>query len=129
MKSKTLLQLCSVAAVTLLPFSPLAAQTTNAAGTPPPAKLTIDQRLAEMKQAVDLSDDQVAKLKVIFEAQKAAAEPILKDKTLSKDDKRAKLKPIMADTKSKVEGVLTLEQRIKLAAVRKANREKAKAGN
>jgi len=128
MTSKSLLQLCSVAAVALLPFSPLAAQTKDAGG-PPPVKLTIDQRLAQMKQAVDLSDDQVAKLKAIFEAQKVAADPIIQDKTLSKDDKRAKLQPIMADTKSKVAAVLTPEQRIKLAAVRKENRAKAKAAN
>jgi len=128
MTSKSLLQLCSVAAVALLPFSPLAGQTKDAGG-PPPVKLTIDQRLAQMKQAVDLSDDQVAKLKAIFEAQKVAVDPILQDKTLSKDDKRAKLQPIMADTKSKVAAVLTPEQRIKLAAVRKENRAKAKAGN
>ena len=128
MTSKSLLQLCGVAVVALLPFSPLAAQTKDA-GTPPPAKLTIDQRLAQMKQAVDLSDDQVAKLKAIFEAQKVAADPIIQDKTLSKDDKRAKLQPIMADTKSKVAAVLTPEQRIKLAAVRKENRAKAKAAN
>jgi Spy/CpxP family protein refolding chaperone len=128
MTPKSLLQLCSVAAVALLPFAPLAAQTKDA-GAPPPPKLTIDQRLAKMKAAVDLSDDQVAKLKAIFEAQKAAADPIQQDKTLSKDEKRAKLKAIMADTKTKVAAVLTPEQRVKLAAVRKENRAKKDAGN
>lgn len=128
MTLKTLRQLCSVAAVTLLPFAPLSAQTKDA-GAPPPAKLTIDQRLAQMKEAVNLSDDQVAKLKAIFEAQKAAADPIQQDKSLSKEDKRAKLKAIMADTKTKVAAVLTPEQRVKLAAIRKENRAKKDAGN
>ncbi len=118
MKTPSFLQLCGAAAVALLPLSISSAQTADASAS---AKKTasIEERLATMKTNLSLSDDQVAKLKAIFEDQKAAAAPILADKSLSKEERAAKLKPIKDATKAKVKAVLTPEQQLKMKASRK----------
>jgi len=81
--------------------------------------MNIDERLARMKDALSLSDDQVTKLKAIFEDQKAQLDPIWKDTSLSKEQKREKSKPIVESTKAKVDAVLTPEQQAKLKELRK----------
>lgn len=88
-------------------------------------RMSIDQRLAMMKSKLSLTDDQVAKLKSIFEAQKAQLDPIFQDKSLTPEQKREKAKPIMDAGKAKVDEVLTPEQKAKRDEFRKEAKQKA----
>jgi Spy/CpxP family protein refolding chaperone len=126
MKIPTLLKSCAAVAVALVPLSLSFAEPPpppgGGAGHPPHKMPNIDERLTRLKSALGLSDDQVAKLKTIFEDQKAAAEPIWKDASLSPEQKREKMKPIMQDTKAKIDAVLTPEQQAKFQELRKQHR-------
>lgn len=125
MKRTYLLPLCAVAMAAC--FSPAIVRAQDAGGAPG-HRLTIDQRLARMKDALSLSDDQVAKLKAIFEDQKAQLDPIWKDTSLSREQKREKSKPIMESTKAKVDAVLTPEQLAKLKELRKQHGMRHRGG-
>ena len=118
----SLLAVGAIAAASAL--SPLVAQTPPAAGqSGKPA--SIEDRLAKMKEKLALTDDQVAKLKTIFEDQKAKLDPIFADTTLTPEQKREKAKPIVAETRTKIDGVLTPEQKAKLEENRKQKQEKS----
>jgi Spy/CpxP family protein refolding chaperone len=111
----------------VLSLAPLHAQS-QSSGQPDgkqPAPPKIEDRLSRMKQTLSLSDDQVAKLKTIFEEQKAKIDPIWKDASLSKEQKKEKAKPIADETRTKIDAVLTPEQKTKLEQVRKEKREKS----
>ncbi|MDD5200903.1 MAG: hypothetical protein PHC88_13995 [Terrimicrobiaceae bacterium] len=129
MKRLPLLALCG-AATALFPLIPLSAQTQGDAGPPPggppPHRMSIEERLDRMKKDLSLSDDQIGKLKAIFDEQKTALDPIFQDKSLSREQKREKAKPIMEDTKKKINEVLTPEQQTKLEAIRKQHQEQRK---
>src|SRR5262245_36301644 len=56
-----------------------------------PASRT-DKHLEEMKTNLGLSDDQVAKIKTIRQEQFEAMKPIMDDASLSKEDRKAKIK-------------------------------------
>jgi Spy/CpxP family protein refolding chaperone len=115
MNTKSLLQLCGAAMVALLPLSTVSAQS---------AKASPDDKVAKMKADLSLSDDQVAKLKEIYAEQKAAADPIMQDKSLTKEQRQEKLKPIKEATKTKVNAVLTPEQHAKMKAAKKEKKDK-----
>jgi Spy/CpxP family protein refolding chaperone len=117
------LSLLAVAAAALLPISFVSAQPQG--GGAPHMRMSIDQRLEMMKSKLSLTDDQVAKLKTIFEAQKAQLDPIFEDKSLTPEQKREKAKPIMDAGKEKVNAVLTPEQQAKRDELRKEARQKA----
>jgi Spy/CpxP family protein refolding chaperone len=93
-----------------------------------PAAESIPQT-AENRQAMhavnelNLSDDQKGKVKDIFDEAKAKREAILKDTSLTDDQKKEKMKGLRVDTKTKVNEVLTPEQRTQL----KEKMEAAKA--
>ncbi len=126
MKTNHLLRLGAAFAVTLLPLSSLRAQAADATPAPAPhSAVSIEDRLAKMKTRLELSDDQVTKLKAVFEEQKAALDPIFQDTTLSKEQKRDKAKPIMEASRAKIDAVLTPEQKTKMDAARKSHQEKA----
>ncbi|HEY8902071.1 MAG TPA: hypothetical protein VIM48_00100 [Chthoniobacterales bacterium] len=120
MKRTYILPLCAVAMTAC--FSPTIVRAQDAGGAPQQHRMTIDERLARMKDALSLSDDQVTKLKAIFEDQKAQLDPIWKDTSLSREQKREKSKPIMESGKAKVNAVLTPEQQAKLKELRKEHK-------
>jgi len=115
------LSLLAVATAALLPLTFVSAQQQGG----PRMRMSIDQRLAMMKSKLSLTDDQVAKLKSIFEAQKAQLDPIFQDKSLTPEQKREKAKPIMDAGKAKVDEVLTPEQKAKRDEFRKEAKQKA----
>jgi Spy/CpxP family protein refolding chaperone len=123
MKSTQLFQFGAALAVALLPFSTVSAQAADGAAAPRKG-MNAEERLAKMKTKLDLTDDQVTKIKTIFDEQKAALEPIFKDTTLTKEQKREKVKPIIEATKGKVDAVLTPEQKVKAEEARKKRQEK-----
>jgi len=70
--------------------------------------------LQETVNQLNLSDEQKAKLKDIFSDAKAKRESIWKDTSLSDDQKKEKMQALHADTKAKVNEVLTPDQRAQL---------------
>lgn len=118
MKRSFLLSLAVAATVVTGSFSTAVAQ------APGKAKMNIDQRLDRMKSQLALSDDQVTKLKAIFEEQKAAIDPIFQDQTLTPEQKREKAKPISQATRQKIADVLTPEQKAKMKELRAQKSDK-----
>lgn len=122
MKTHQLLQLGAALAVAVLPLSSIHAQ---AAEAPKPHKgMNAEERVAKMKTKLGLTDDQATQIKAIFAEQKAALEPIYKDQSLSKEQKREKAKPIMDAGKAKIDAVLTPEQKAKAEEARKKKKDK-----
>lgn len=121
MKTHQLFQLGAALAVAVLPLSSIRAQATEA--PKPPKGASADERIARMKAKLDLTDDQVTKIKAIFDEQKTALEPIYKDQTLTKEQKREKAKPIRDAAKDKVDAVLTPEQKAKADEARKKKKD------
>ncbi|MGH8045616.1 MAG: Spy/CpxP family protein refolding chaperone [Chthoniobacterales bacterium] len=125
MNTTRLSLLAGAALVALLPLSPLCAQTADA---PKPKGPSVEERVAKMKENLSLTDDQVKAVTGIFQDQKTKMDAVRADTTLTKDQVREKVKPIMADTKTKVEAVLTPEQKAKAEQLHKERMDKQKAG-
>lgn len=73
-------------------------------------------KLEEMKQELNLTADQEAKLKPIFEKRREAFKTIKQDDSLSREAKREKMGALKAETRTELEGVLNKEQLQKLDA-------------
>jgi Spy/CpxP family protein refolding chaperone len=76
---------------------------------------------------LNLSDDQKGKVNDIFTDAKAKREAIFKDTTLSQDQKKEKMKGLHEETRTKVNEVLTPEQRTELKGKMEAVKAKAPA--
>lgn len=83
------------------------------AGGPRPIEMIIEHR-----QDLGLTDDQVAKLKAVQEANRPQLQAIHDDKSLSREQRRDKVEAIMKDSKAKIEAILTPEQQKKLKEMR-----------
>lgn len=84
-----------------------------------------------MMQELNLTDAQKAQLKPIMEAQRTAMMALRDDTTLTPEAKRAKLKQMRDDNETKINAILTADQKTKLAALKekmKAERGAAGAG-
>ena len=89
-----------------------------------PDKKMMHDRFQEAVNELNLTDDQKAKLKPLFADAKSKRESIVSDSSLSSDQKKDKMKTLREDTMSKVNDVLTPDQRTqlkeKLEAAKKA---------
>jgi len=90
-----------------------------------------EQRLEMMQKELNLTADQTAKIKAIFEdgrAQMAAQ----RDSTASQEDRRAKMMSLREAENTKVKAVLTDDQKVKFdameARMRERNRERGAPG-
>ena len=100
----------------LFPLNQLSAQES----TPVAAKrLSLDERLAKMKDNLSLTDEQVTAIKGLFQDQQTQLTTIRRDISLTRDEKKEKSKAVIADTRTKVEAVLTDEQKAKADELRK----------
>ena len=108
-----ILSLALAAALTLPVVSVLAARQ-SASQMPESHKAMMRDALQEPVNQLNLSDEQKAKLKDIFSDAKAKRESIWKDTSLSDDQKKEKMQALHADTKAKVNEVLTPDQRAQL---------------
>ena len=105
---------------------PVLSAKTNAAESIPQTaenRQAMHDQLREAVNELNLSDDQKGKVKDIFDEAKAKRGAILKDTSLTDDQKKEKMKGLRVDTKAKVNEVLTPEQRTQL----KEKMEAAKA--
>ena len=82
-------------------------------------RLSLDERLAKMKDNLSLTDEQVTAIKGLFQDQQTQLTTIRRDISLTRDEKKEKSKAVIADTRTKVEAVLTDEQKAKADELRK----------
>jgi periplasmic protein CpxP/Spy len=81
-------------------------------------------RLQETVNELNLTDDQKGKLKDVFADAKTKHDSIMNDSTLTQDQKKDKMKSLHEDTMSKVNDVLTPDQRTQLKEKMAANKAK-----
>jgi Spy/CpxP family protein refolding chaperone len=116
----------------LLTAGPLQAQ--DAPAGPPPGKEPgkkmehrgdrWKERLDQMKTSLALTDEQVAKITAIREEQAASMKTIMDDASLSKEERREKMKPLRDATDEKITAVLTAEQNAKWQEEKKNRKQK-----
>ena len=85
-----------------------------------------DQHLQMLSEKLNLTDDQKAKLKPIFEDQMQQMKAVRDDSSLSQEQKRAKMKSIHESFQDKINAVLTPEQQAKFKQLRQEQMEKHK---
>jgi len=81
-------------------------------GMPRPIEMLIEHR-----QDIGLTDEQVTKLKAVQDENRTKAEALRDDKSLSREQKRDKMQELMKDARTKIDGILTPEQREKAKAL------------
>lgn len=72
---------------------------------------SVDDQIKMMTDRLNLTADQQAKIKPILENQRTQAQALMKDDSLSQDDKRAKMRSLRDSTNSKIRDVLTDAQK------------------
>lgn len=79
-----------------------------------------------MMKELNLTADQQTKIKAIMEASQPKMKALRDNKTLAEKDRRAQMMKIRKADMVKINAILTPDQRTKLAAMQKAQREKMK---
>ena len=102
----------ALAAALTVPAPP--AKASAAAWPQADQKKMMHDKLQEVVNDLNLSDDQKSKIKDIFTDAKSKREAIMTDTSLTDDQKRTKMKELHAGIMSKVNEVLTPEQRTQL---------------
>jgi Spy/CpxP family protein refolding chaperone len=118
----------AIAAALTVPALPVKASSRAALPQADQKKMMHD-KLQEVVNDLNLSDDQKSKMKDIFSDAKSKREAIMNDTSLTDDQKRAKMKELHTGTMSKVNEVLTPEQRTQLKEKLEAAKPKAPASN
>lgn len=85
------------------------------------------KHLDKMKTSLNLTDDQVAKLKSQRAATQAKAEKIKNNESLSREQKKEQMMALKAEAKAQHEKVFTAEQLKKKEELKKARGEKGRA--
>lgn len=75
-----------------------------------------DEQLAHMTKRYKLTADQQSQIKPILTAQHDQMEQMRSDSSMSRQDKMAKMQSMRADSASKIEAVLTPDQKSKFEA-------------
>jgi protein CpxP len=126
--------LCTIALISLLglgmtAFAQDPSTATTATTTPPPMHgprgqmMNPDKQLEHLTKTLNLTSDQQTQIKPILESQQQQMMALHQDSSLSRDDKMAKAKSLHADTTSKIEGVLTSDQKQKYEAMQQKMQE------
>ena len=129
---KALTRLLLLAAGLAVAALPAARAADEAPPAPPPAAPNADQpaarperrgrmdpaeMLERLKTAVNLTDDQTAKVKAIFQDQRAKMEALRGDESLSREDRRAKMMELMKAGHDQIRALLTPDQQQKFDAM------------
>jgi len=78
---------------------------------------SVDDHLKKLTEKLNLTADQQTKVKAILEGQHQEMQTVMKDKSLSMDDKHAKMKTMHDSAHAKVRELLTDEQKTKFDAM------------
>jgi Spy/CpxP family protein refolding chaperone len=71
---------------------------------------SVDDQIKHLSKKLNLSDDQQAKLKPIFEDQRKQMEAIHNDSSLSREDRFSKMQALRESSDAQIKGVLSEEQ-------------------
>jgi len=85
---------------------------------------SVDDQLKNLTERLTLTDDQQAKIKPILEDQRTQMQALMKDDSLSQDDRRAKGRSIRESTDTKIRDVLTDDQKKKYDAWQQEMRDR-----
>jgi hypothetical protein len=89
---------------------------------------SIDDQVKRLSDRINLTDDQQAKAKTILEDQHVQAQALMKDDSLSQDDKKQKFMSLRQTTISKIKDILNDDQKKEfdayLAEMQSAPKEK-----
>jgi len=77
---------------------------------------SVDDQVAAMTEKLNLSADQQAKIKPLLQDQQDQMQSLMKDQSLSPDDRRAKAKSVHQSTTAKVRDLLNDDQKQKYDA-------------
>ncbi len=78
-----------------------------------------------MTQELNLTADQQAKIKPILDAAKTQMQAVHADTSMTKEQKRAKIKDVRKGVRGQVSGILTDDQKAKLATLHKGHHAKS----
>ncbi len=78
---------------------------------------SVDDHVKELSTKLNLTTDQQTKVKAILEQSHQQMETLMKDESVSKEDKHAKMKSMHDSTHSQIREVLTDEQKPKFDAM------------
>jgi protein CpxP len=121
--------LCTIALTGLLGLG-MTAFAQDQSTTPPPMHgphgqmMNPDKQLEHLTKTLSLTSDQQTQIKPILENQQQQMMQLHEDQSLSRDDKMAKAKSLHADTTSKIEAVLTPDQKQKYEAMQQQMQER-----
>ncbi len=121
--------LCTIALTGLLGLG-MTAFAQDQSTTPPPMHgprgqmMNPDKQLEHLTKTLSLTSDQQTQIKPILESQQQQMMQLHQDSSLSRDDKMAKAKSLHADTTSKIEAVLTPDQKQKYEAMQAKMQER-----
>lgn len=82
-----------------------------------------DQQLATLTQKLNLTTDQQTEIKPILVDRQQKLHALMQNQSLSQDDRRSQAKSVMSDSNSRIEAVLTGDQKQKFEAMQQ-RREK-----
>ena len=88
-----------------------------------------DQHAAHLQKALGLSDDQTAQVKTIFTDEQTKFEALRSNTSLSREDRHTQMEALRQDEDTKVQAVLTADQKTKYAAMQAQMRDHRGNGN
>lgn len=72
---------------------------------------SVDEQVSNLKQAVNLTDDQAAKVHDILQAQHEKMQQMMQDSSMSREDRHAKMQQMREDTHQQIRGLLNDDQK------------------
>jgi Spy/CpxP family protein refolding chaperone len=82
-----------------------------------PMRMDPDRQLEHMTKELDLSADQQSQIKPLLVERQQKMQATFQDQSLSREDRRAKMQAIRADSQGKIEAVLNDQQKQKFEAM------------
>ena len=124
------------AALLLLGFAAFAQQQNPPAKAPPAgdqgqarhAMPSVDDQLKNLTDKLSLTADQQAKIKPVLEDTNTQAQAVMKDNSLSQDDRRAKMRSLHESSTAKIRDVLNDDQKKKFDDWQQEMRRQHQAG-
>lgn len=91
------------------PASPAAGEGQHRGG----GRMSPEATLQRLSERLNLTDDQKAKILPLLQDQADQAKAIMRDESISREERREKMRPIMEATHEKIRALLTAEQQEK----------------
>jgi Spy/CpxP family protein refolding chaperone len=102
-----------------------ASQASPTAQQPRPARGRVERQLQRMRETLNLTDEQVAKIRPILRNRNKQLRDLRANSSLPQGEARAKAREIRKFARQRIDQILTPEQREKERAMRRGNRPKS----